>query len=146
MSTDQTPQGQRTGDCGADRTEPQQAAADDGTGRRGGTGSGDGSGDGSVSSGGTGRTGPTGGAGSTSSGDRGSPGRGRVGSTGSSGGAGAKLRGALLVIALFPLLAALILNAQCDFNPFGTWINPVVLVVTAVGVAVLWGMTGKRQD
>lgn len=66
-------------------------------------------------------------------------------SAGGGAGAGAKLRGALIAVALFPLLAVLILNAQRDFDPFGTWINPLGLLVSAVAVAVIWAATGKRQ-
>jgi hypothetical protein len=62
------------------------------------------------------------------------------------GGAGSKLRGLLLVIACFPLLAALILNAQADFDPYGKWIGSLGLVVDAVFVTVVWIVTEKKQQ
>jgi hypothetical protein len=61
------------------------------------------------------------------------------------GSVGSKIRGALIVVALFPVLLVVLLNAQVDFDSFGTWINPVGLIVGAVAVAVIWAVTGKRQ-
>jgi hypothetical protein len=61
------------------------------------------------------------------------------------GSIGSKIRGALIAIALLPVLVALVVSAQGDFDPFGTWINPVVLAVTAVGVIIVWAATGKSQ-
>jgi hypothetical protein len=60
-------------------------------------------------------------------------------------GAGSKLRGAAIAIVLFPVLAAFILNAQSDFDEFGTWINPLVLALTSVALLVVWRVTGNSQ-